>query len=102
MATNHQQGSVSAFDLTDDSLNESISFNKKDKQIVLYIGNKNHSNKNIEAHSSDLSIGKDYSTITSEQSNKIVPIVQDNIGNPNVMENMSLQLVGETLSEATI
>ena len=62
MATNHQQGSVSFFELTDDSLNESILSNKKDKQTVPYTGNKNHSNK---AHSSDLSIEKDYLTITS-------------------------------------
>ena len=41
-------------------------------------------------------------TITSEKSNKIVPLVQDNIGNSNIMENISLPLDGETLSEATI
>ena len=89
-------------DLTNDSLNESIIYNDYDKQIVPYDENKNHSNKNIRAHSTDLSIGKDYLTITSEESNKIVPLVQDNICNSNVMENISLHLVGETLSEATI
>ena len=102
MATDHQRGGVSVFDLTDDSLNESILINKKDKQISPYTGNKNYSNKNIGAHSSDLSIGKDCSTITSEQSNKIVPIAQDNIGNSSVMERMSLRLDGESLSEAAI
>ena len=102
MATNHQQGGVSVIDLTDASLNESITCNNDDKQIVPSNGNKNHSNKNIGAHSIDLSIGKDCSTITSEESNKIVFIVQDNIGNSNVMENISLRLDGETLSEATI
>ena len=102
MATNHQQGDVSVIDLTDDSLNESITCNNNDNQIVPYNGNKNHSNENIGAHSTDLSIGKDCLTSTSEESNKIVPIVQENIGNSNVMENISLQHDGETLSEATI
>ena len=40
MATNHQQQSASVIDLTNDSLNESFSSNKKDKQIVPYNGNK--------------------------------------------------------------
>ena len=90
MATDHQQGGVSVIDLTDDSLNESITCNNDNKQIVPHNGNKNHSNKNIGTHSTDFSIGKDYSTITSEESNKIAPLVQDNIGNSNVMKNISL------------
>ena len=102
MATNYQQGGISVIDLTDDSLSESIICYNDDKQIVPCNGNKNHSNKNIGAHSTDLSIGKDCSTITSEESNKIVPLVQDNIGNSNVMENIYLRLDGETLSDATI
>ena len=102
MATYHQQGGVSVIYLTDDSINESITCNNDDNQIVPYNGNKNHSNENIRAHSTDLSIGKDCLTITPEASNKIVPIVQDNIGNSNVMEKISLQLDGESLSEATI
>ena len=89
MATDHQQRGVSVIDLTDDSLNESITCNNGDKQIVSCTGNKNHRIKKIGAHSTDLSIGKDYSTITSEESNNIVPLVQDNIGNSDVMENVS-------------
>ena len=102
MATNHQRGCVSVIDLIDDSLYESVTCNNDNKQIISYNGNKNHSNKNIGAHSTDFRIGKHYLTITSEESNKIVPIVQDNIGNSNVMENISLRLDRETLSEATI
>ena len=34
MATDHQQGSVSVIDLTDDSLNESITYNNNNKEIV--------------------------------------------------------------------
>ena len=71
MATNHQQGGVSVIGLTDDSLNESIICNNDNKQIVPYNGNKNYSNENIVVHSTDLSIGKDCLTITSEESNKI-------------------------------
>ena len=59
MATNHQKGGVSVINLTDDSLNESISSNYKDKEIAPFIGYKTDSNKNIGAYSSDLSIGKD-------------------------------------------
>ena len=58
MATNHQQGGVSVIDLPNDSLNESITCNDNDKQIVPHTVNKNHKNKNIGAHCSDLSIGK--------------------------------------------
>ena len=102
MATNHKQAGVSVIDYTVDSLKESITCNKDDKQIVPYNGSKNYSNENTGAHSTDFSIGKDHVTITSEESYKIVPLVQDNISNSNVMENLSLQLDGETLSEATI
>ena len=90
MATNHQQEGVSVIDLTDDSLKKSITCNNNDKQIVPCNGNKNRSNKNIGAHSTDLLIGRDCSTITSEESKKIVPTVQDNISNSNVMENIFL------------
>ena len=110
MATDHQKESVSIIDLTDGSLNESIALNQNDKhvvpldgnqnrkdknesntsstndeQIVPYNGNKNERDGNIVAHSSNLSIRNDNSTLTSD------------IGNPDVMGNISSRLAGETL-----
>ena len=102
MATDHQQGGELVIISTDDSLNESITCNNNNKQIDLYNGNNNHSNKNIVVHSTDFSIGKKYLTIRTEESNKFFPLVQDNMDNSNVMENISLQLDGESLSEASI
>ena len=81
MATHHQQENISVIDLIKDSSNESISCNNQDKQIIPCIWNKTKSNDGIGLHSSKLSSGKDNSTITPEQSNKNVPIVQENIGN---------------------
>ena len=102
MVTYHQQGNVSVIDLTEDSLNESISSYNQDKQKVPYIRNKTDSNNSIGTHSSKFSSGRDNSTITSGQPIEIVPIVQENIGNCNIMENIYWRLVGETLSQATI
>ena len=127
MATDHQKESVSIIDLTDDSLDESITLNAIDKQVVPFIGNKNTrdnnesitSNKNDEqivpyngnknkrdenngAHSSNLSVVNDNLTLTSDDSNEIVPAIKNDIGNPNVMGNISSRVVGETISEATI
>ena len=90
MATNHQQGSVSMIDLTDDSLNESITCNNEDKQIVPYVGNKTDSDNNIEAHSPELSNVKDNSTITFKQPNKNDLVLHEDIDNSNKMEKMSL------------
>ena len=70
MATDHQQGSVSVIDLTYDSLNESITCNNDDKQIVPYVRNKTANNNSIEAYSTELSNVKDNSSITFKQPNE--------------------------------
>ena len=101
MATDHQQGSVSVIDLTDDSLNELITCNNNDKQIVPYVGDKTVNNYSIEAHSTELSNVKDNLAITFEQPNENDSVLQEDIDNFNTMENIYLRLVGETLSEAT-
>ena len=56
----------------------------------------------IEAYSTELSNTKDNSTITFKQPNENDSVLQEDIGNSNTMENISLQLVGETLSQAII
>ena len=70
MATDHQQRSVSVNDLTNDSLNESITCNNNDKQIVPYVGNKTANNNSIDTHSAELSNVKDNSSITFKQPNE--------------------------------
>ena len=102
MATDHQQGSVSVIDLTDDSLNESITCNNNDKRIVPYVQNQIANYNSIEAHSTKLSNVKENLTITFEQPDENDSVLQENIGYSNTMENIFLQLVWETLSQATI
>ena len=102
MATDHQQGSVLIIDLTDDLLNESITCYNNNKQIVSCVQNKTANSNIIDAHSTELSKVKDNSTITFAQPNENESVLQEDIGNFNTMENICLQLVGETFSQATI
>ena len=48
---------------------ESITSKKNDEQIVPYNGNKNKRDENIRAHSSNLSVENDNLTLTSDDSN---------------------------------
>ena len=89
MATDHQQGSISLIDLTDDSLNESKICYHDNKQIVPYAGNKTAKSNSIKDHSTDLSNITDDSTITFEQPNENDSVLQGDIGNFNTMENLS-------------
>ena len=88
-----ESGNTSVNDLTKHSLNESISSNNQDKQIVPYVGNKTDCNDNTGGLPSKISDGKDNSIITPEQPNEIVHIVQRKIGNSNSIKKYLCNLL---------
>ena len=87
--------------MINNSLNESTHYKPKTNRLFHKLERKKFNNS-VGTDCSKSSSEKDNSTLLSDKPNEIVPIVQENISNFNIVDKISFQLVGETVSQVTI